>query len=104
MVEKPVVEKPVEVKPVVEKPAVESPVTEPEQPAKETPKNPFISSIQGKVKELRGGDEESSSKETDDNSDEQPSEGKTPWYVRLRDKVRDAIFPETVEDDDISYR
>lgn len=104
VVEKPVVEKPVEVKPVVEKPAVESPATEPEQPAKETPKNPFISSIQGKVKELRGGDEESSSKETDDNSDEQPSEGKTPWYVRLRDKVRDAIFPETVEDDDISYR
>ncbi len=104
VVEKPVVEKPVEVKPVVEKPAVESPATEPEQPAKETPKNPFISSIQGKVKELRGGDEESSSKETDDNSDEQPSEDKTPWYVRLRDKVRDAIFPETVEDDDISYR
>ena len=105
VVEKPVVEKPVEVKPVAEKPAVESPAVE-EQPAKEAPKNPFISSIQGKVQELRGGDatEQTTSNEADGNKEEQPSEGKTPWYVRLRDKVRDAIFPETVEDDDISYR
>ena len=39
--------------------------------------------------------------------EEQPVEVKTPWYaplVRRLSKMRDAIFPETVEDDDISYR
>ena len=105
VVEKTVVEKPAEEKPVVEKPVEEKPA---EQPAVETPKNPFVSSIQGKVQELRGGDaaEDNTSNETDTNMEEQPVEVKTPWYaplVRRLSKMRDAIFPETVEDDDISY-
>lgn len=104
----PVVEKPVAEKPAEEKPVVEKPADNVEQPAKETPKNPFISSIQGKVQELRGGDtaEENTSNGGDSN-EEQSSDVKTPWYaplVRRLSKVRDAIFPETVEDDDISYR
>ena len=104
----PVVEKPVAEKSAEEKPVVEKPADNVEQPAKETPKNPFISSIQGKVQELRGGDaaEENTSNGGDSN-EEQSSDVKTPWYaplVRRLSKVRDAIFPETVEDDDISYR
>lgn len=105
VVEKPVAPKPAEEKPVVETPAVETPAAETEQPAKETPKNPFVSSIQGRVQELRG--EESASKQEDEaEGDKTEEQTKKPWYapfVRRLSKVRDAIFPETVEDDDISY-
>ena len=105
-----VVETPVEVKPVEEKPVVETTATataatETAEQTAEAPKNPFVSSIQGRVQELRS--EENSSKQDDNaEADKTEEQTKSPWYasiVRKLSKVRDAIFPETVEDDDISY-
>ncbi|MBP3426317.1 MAG: cell division protein FtsA [Rikenellaceae bacterium] len=118
---------PVEKSPVVEKPVVEKPIEQPkvEQPKEEvkeqatdepsaatthnseSPKNPIVDSIRGKVNELRGGGSSESAEESHDEEQkqEESDEDKNSWRGRLRhwrDKIRDAVFPETVEDDDIS--
>lgn len=69
----------------------------------ETRKNPIVDTIRGKVNELR--DEETASNGDDEQESGEKDGEKGSWRGILRhwrDKIRDAVFPETVEDDDIS--